>query len=112
MHTNELIESVRIYSKSGYSFEENRFDANTYELALLAAGAARDAAEKRFAPGTAVLGLAEGGLGLAPVRVDFPGKSEALAKVEALRRAIVEGRLRPPATLAELERFVPPRPQP
>jgi basic membrane protein A len=44
------------------------------------------------------------------VRVDFPGKAEALEKVEAMRRAIVEGRLRPPATRAELERFVPPRP--
>jgi basic membrane protein A and related proteins len=66
--------------------------------------------EKRFTPGVGVLGLAEGGLGLAPVRVDFPGKAEALEKVEAMRRAIVEGRLRPPATLAELARFVPPRP--
>ncbi len=72
--------------------------------------AARDAAGRRFVPGTAVLGLAEGGLGLAPVRLDFPGKAGALARVEALRRAIVEGRLRPPATLAELARFVPPRP--
>jgi basic membrane protein A len=72
--------------------------------------AARDAVEKRFTPGVGVLGLAEGGLGLAPVRVDFPGKAEALEKVEAMRRAIVEGRLRPPATLAELARFVPPRP--
>ncbi len=72
--------------------------------------AARDAVEKRFAPGTVALGLADGGLGLAPVRVDFPGKAEAVEKVEAMRRAIVEGRLRPPATLAELGRFAPPRP--
>ncbi len=71
--------------------------------------AAKDVAEKRFAGGSVVLGLAEGGLGLAPVRIDFPGKPKALERVEALRRAIVEKRIAVPATLEELDRFIPPR---
>ncbi len=71
--------------------------------------AARDVAERRFEGGSVVLGLAEGGLGLAPVRVDFPGKLRALERVEVLRRAIVERRFVVPATLEELGRFVLPR---
>jgi basic membrane protein A and related proteins len=71
--------------------------------------AAKDVAERRFTAGSTVLGLADGGLGLAPVRLDFPGREAALQRVEALRKAIVEGRLAVPATLEELGRFVPPR---
>ncbi len=59
--------------------------------------AVRDAAAGRFTAGNRELGLAEGGVGLAPVRVDFPGKADALARVEALRQAIVAGRIAVPA---------------
>jgi basic membrane protein A len=71
--------------------------------------AVKDVAARRFAAGATELGLADGGLGLAPVRIDFPGKERALARVEALRRAIVEKRVAVPATRDEVTRFVPPR---
>ena len=44
-----------------------------------------------------------------PVRVDFPGKAEALQKVEALRSAIIAGELKVPATL---ESSPPAKPRP
>ncbi len=59
--------------------------------------AARDVSAGKFDPGNRELGLAEGGIGLAPVRVDFPGRAEALARVESLRQAIVAGRISVPA---------------
>jgi basic membrane protein A len=70
--------------------------------------AARAVVEHRFAAGSRVLGLAEGGVALAPVRIDFPGKAEALRRVEELRRAVVERRVAVPSTLEELARFSPP----
>ncbi len=62
--------------------------------------AVRRALNGEFTPGNRELGLAEGGLGLAPVRIDFPGKAAALAKVEELRRAIVAGTIQVPRTPA------------
>ena len=58
--------------------------------------AARDVGLGRFTPGNRELGLAEGGVGLAPVRVDFPGKAQALATIERLRGEIASGRLSVP----------------
>jgi basic membrane protein A len=60
--------------------------------------ASRDIAAGRFAPGNRELGIKESGVGLAPVRVDFPGKAQALAKVEELRQAIVAGQIQVPRT--------------
>ena len=63
-----------------------------------------------------VLGLREGGVGLAPAGGDaIPAitpemRSAALADVERLRAAIIAGKVRPPATLDELARFKPPDP--
>ena len=64
--------------------------------------AARDLVEHKWSAGDVTLGLKEGGVGLAPVRVDFPGKAEALAKVEALRQQIIAGKIVVPATLEQL----------
>ena len=75
-----------------------RVDLAVYE-------AARDVAAGRFTAGDTALGLAQQGVGLAEVRVDFPGKAEALAKVEALRQRIVSGELKVPATLDALQSF-------
>ena len=59
--------------------------------------AARDAAAGRFSPGNRELGLAEGGVGLAPIRIDFPGKAAALEKLAALRAAIIAGQISVPS---------------
>ncbi len=64
--------------------------------------------DKQFVGGDEALGLKDGAVAYAPVTVDFPGKAEALAKVEALRAAIVEGKLKVPSNLAELDAFTPP----
>ena len=58
--------------------------------------AARDLVKGTFQAGDAVLGLKEGAVGWAEVRVDFPGKQEALARLEQLRKEIIDGRIRVP----------------
>ncbi|UQA58813.1 BMP family lipoprotein [Polyangium aurulentum] len=64
--------------------------------------------DKKFQAGDSALGLKEGGVGMAPVTVDFPNKQEALAKVEKLRKAVIEGKIKVPSTLEELATFAPP----
>ena len=61
------------------------------------ATAARDLTAGQFTAGDTVLGLKEGGVALAPVRVEFAGKADALAKVDALRARIVAGEVVVPA---------------
>lgn len=67
--------------------------------------AVKDLAGGKFVPGNRELGLAEGGVGLSPVRVDFPGREAVLARIESYRKAIADGQLHVPGTLAELESF-------
>ncbi|MBN1206940.1 MAG: BMP family ABC transporter substrate-binding protein [Myxococcaceae bacterium] len=67
--------------------------------------ACRDLTEGKFAAGDVVLGLKEGGVGYAEVRLDFPGKAEALQKVEALRQRINSGELKVPGTMDEFAAF-------
>jgi basic membrane protein A and related proteins len=50
----------------------------------------------RFTPGDVSLGLAEGGVDLAPVRLPLPDKEATLARVEALRAQVVSGALQVP----------------
>lgn len=70
--------------------------------------AVKDVAEKKFQAGDVALGLKEGGVGFTKITVDFPNKEAALAKVEKLRQAIVEGKFQVPSTLDELKAFTPP----
>jgi basic membrane protein A and related proteins len=77
-----------------------RVDLAVYE-------AARDLTRGTLEGGDVVLGLAEGGVTYAPVRVDFPGKEEALRKVEALRARIALGELKVPAHPSELKTASP-----
>ncbi len=72
-----------------------RVDLGVYE-------AVRDLAEGKLQGGDVVLGLKEGGVTYAPVRVDFPGKAEALQKVEELRGKIVSGELQVPTHPSQL----------
>ncbi|NOK17575.1 BMP family lipoprotein [Corallococcus carmarthensis] len=58
--------------------------------------AIREQRQGRLQGGNVSLGLKEGGMGLAPVRLDFPGKAEALSTVEALRARIISGELKVP----------------
>lgn len=68
----------------------------------------KEVVENKFAAGDTALGLKEGGVGMAPVTVDFPNKQAALEKVEKLRKAVIEGKIKVPATLEELQSFTPP----
>jgi basic membrane protein A and related proteins len=64
--------------------------------------------EGKFEAGDVALGLKEGGVNMAPVTLDFPNKQEALAKVEKLRKAVLDGKIRVPTTIEELQAFAPP----
>jgi basic membrane protein A and related proteins len=72
----------------------------------------RDAVQGTFTGGDVVLGLREGAMALAPIGgdVDPAASSAALKDVEALRAAVVSGRIAVPATLDELEKFQRPDP--
>lgn len=72
-----------------------RVDLAVYE-------AVRDLADGKLEGGDVALGLKEGGVTYAPVRVDFPGKEEALKKVEELRAKIVSGQLEVPTNPSQL----------
>lgn len=61
-----------------------------------------------FAAGDSSMGLKEGGVTYAPVRVALPEKERLLARVEALRQRVVEGGLKVPSNTSELAGFNPP----
>lgn len=63
-----------------------------------------------FKSGDLTWGVAENGVVLAPIRVALAGKEAIEAKVEAARKAIADGSLKVPATLAELDATKPPAP--
>jgi len=69
--------------------------------------AVKDVLERKFSGGDVVLGLKEGGVGLAPLGPMVPAdeRRAILAEVDALRTEIAQGRLVVPATLDELARF-------
>jgi basic membrane protein A len=69
--------------------------------------ATKAVADKKFQAGDTVLGLSNGGVGLAPITVDFPGKEAAVAKIEKLKEAVVAGKIKVPATVEELKSFTP-----
>ncbi|MFT3711602.1 MAG: BMP family ABC transporter substrate-binding protein [Archangium sp.] len=70
--------------------------------------AASDLKAGTFGPGDFAMGLKEGGVTYAPVRLEFDGKAAALAKVEALRAKIVGGEVKVPSNTADLEKFAAP----
>jgi basic membrane protein A and related proteins len=55
--------------------------------------------------GHRALGLKEGGVGYAEVRVDFENKEKVLSEVEALRQKIVAGELKVPTSPSDLAAF-------
>ncbi len=70
--------------------------------------AAKDLEGNTFAAQDTVMGLKEGGVSYAPVTLDFPNKAAALEKVNALKDAIVAGKVVVPANEQQLEAFVVP----
>lgn len=71
--------------------------------------AVKDVVEKRFTAGDTSLGLEQGAVALTPPGVPLASQAEVLARVEALRKAVVEHRLSVPATREEVSAFVPPK---
>ena len=70
----------------------------------------KSVAEGTFKPGTVVLGLKEDGVGMSEMKYTKKDVPPALlAKVDTLKKAIIEGKLKPPATAAELSSFQPPK---
>lgn len=67
--------------------------------------AIRDLVDGKFSAGNRTLGLKEDAVWYAEVRLDFPGKKEALERVEALRKQVVAGEIQVPSNLAELASF-------
>ena len=65
--------------------------------------------EAKFSGGDLVLGLKEGGVGLAQVASGM-APAPVLADVEKLRTALIEGKVSAPATVDELAKFVPAEP--
>jgi basic membrane protein A len=72
-----------------------RVDLGVYE-------AVRDLAQGKLEGGEVTMGLKEGGVAYAPVLVDFPGKAEALQKVEELRAKVISGEIQVPADPSQL----------
>jgi basic membrane protein A len=56
----------------------------------------KDQVQGRFQGGNLSLGLREGGITYAPVRLDFPGKDAALARLEELKAKIISGEIKVP----------------
>ncbi len=63
---------------------------------------AKDLADGKFTAGDVVMGLKEEGVSYAECKIEFAGKAEALAKVEALRAQIISGELHVPSNLEAL----------
>lgn len=69
----------------------------------------REAVAGQLRPGVRSFGVREDGVGLSPMtytRSEVP--AELLDRVERLRQAVAAGRVRPPRSLEELERWRPP----
>jgi basic membrane protein A len=78
-----------------------RVDLAVYE-------AARDVSKNVFTATDTAMGLKEGAVTFAEVRNDFPNKTEALNRLEQLKQLIIEGKIKVPSNLGELEGFTPP----
>ena len=80
-----------------------RVDTAVFDICKAVAGGS-------FQPGTRVFGLADNGVGLSEMKfTKSKVPAEALARVEALKKQIVAGTLKPPTTLEELASFTPPK---
>jgi basic membrane protein A and related proteins len=70
--------------------------------------AAKDLVKGNFIAADGALGLKENGVTYASIRANIPGKEDAIAKVEQLRKLVVDGKVKVPANLGDLDAFTPP----
>ena len=70
--------------------------------------ATSDLKDGKFTPSDVTMGLKEGGVGYATVRVELADKAALLGKVEALRAKVVAGELKVPSNAADLAAFASP----
>jgi len=68
----------------------------------------RNLVEGAFQAGNAALGVKEQGVSYAEVRIDFPGKADALQRVEKLRQKIIAGEIKVPSNIGDLASFKAP----
>ncbi|MBI5547249.1 MAG: BMP family ABC transporter substrate-binding protein, partial [Deltaproteobacteria bacterium] len=67
-----------------------------------------DVAANKFSATHAELGLKEGGVGYSPLGLDkLPNKDALVAQLEGLRKMIIEGKIKVPASAEELAAFQP-----
>lgn len=72
--------------------------------------AAKDLVNGNFIAADGMMGLKENGVSFSPIRLPVEGKELALRRVEELRKLIIDGKLRVPANLGDLDAFTPPSP--
>lgn len=70
--------------------------------------ATNDLKDGKFASGDLVMGLKEGGVAYAPVRVELADKAALIAKVEALKAKVVAGEIKVPSNTTDLAAFKAP----
>jgi basic membrane protein A and related proteins len=70
--------------------------------------ATNDLKDGKFASGDLVMGLKEGGVAYAPVRVELADKAALLAKVEALKAKVIAGEIKVPSNTTDLAAFKAP----
>src|SRR5712692_8251170 len=108
---------IGVDSDQGHVAPRNVLTSMIKHADLAVYHAVRDAVNGSFTGGDVVLGLAEGGVGLAPLggdadpAVTAAARAAAMKDVEILRAAVVSGRIAVPATPQELARFDPPTPE-
>src|SRR6267143_600926 len=108
---------IGVDSDQGHVAPRNVLTSMIKRADLAVYHAVRDVVIGSFTGGDVVLGLAEGGVGLAPLGGDADpsltaaARAAALKDVELLRAAVVSGRIAVPATPEELARFDPPLPK-
>ncbi len=104
----KIVYAIGVDSDQAHLAPEAMLTSMVKRVDLAVWEASKDLVDGKFSAGDRVMGLKEGGVSLAPVTLAIPDKQAALDRVAALRAQIVEGKLKVPSNLQELEAFTPP----